>query len=173
MSFIADNVSAGLDPLQDVDKEMDIAFRTVRQGCRVLRRDDVGDLIIDRNAIGDIHGWVLWNQVPNGRPCPAFAQVWPARVASAAGGGRDTVTGADMFGILPITTFFDYDTRYGVKTPLVGRANPGRRQRAWNRAPRGQVGIIVSTTNEYDLDELFLPTDPRMIAPNIRGDGAC
>lgn len=168
MAYIADIVSGGIDPLQDTDRDMNVAHRSVRMGCRVIDRAPDGDLIIDRESIGDQIGWVLWHQIQGARDCPAYAQAWPARVVNTTGG-----TGtSDGIAVLPMGERGVYDARFGVKIPTVARVGSGQGRLAWGRSPRGQVGIILSTTDEYNPSEVFMPTDPRLIAPNAGGDGA-
>src|SRR5690349_14075424 len=154
VSYLDDIVAGGVDALQDVDRDMDIAFRSVRMGARILDREPDGTYILDRLSIGDQMGWVLWHQIAGARPCPMWAQAIPARVVNAASSGN-TGTAADFFAVLPIGVNFAFDGRFGVKTPSMGRIAPGARRRIWNRAPRGQVGIVVSTTDEYNPSELF------------------
>lgn len=162
MSYPADSVKAGMDVLQDVDPKMQIPRMAVRYGCRVLERDDYEDLIVDKDTVGDQRGWVWWANVPERRPNPAWAHAWASRVASSANGYQ--------FGILPISDRFDYDERWGVKIPTAPRIAPGNQYPLWNRMARGTVGITLLNTNEHETADLFMPTDPRIVAPNEAGD---
>lgn len=162
MSFPADSEKGGMDILQDVDPDMQIPRMAVRYGCRVLDRDDFEDLIVDRDSVGDMRGWVLWPNIADRRPNPAWAQAWASRVASSANGYQ--------FGILPISDHFDYDERWGVKVPTTPRIAPGQQYPLWNRMARGTVGIALLNTDEDATSELFMPTDPRIVDPNAGGD---
>lgn len=170
MSYLADIVAGGIDPLQDTDRDASLSVRTVRMGCRVIDREPNGDLIVDRDSVGDQMGWVLWHQIRGARPMPMWAQAIPARVVNAQSSGG-TGTAADFFAVLPIGDLFNYDARFGVKIPAMGRIAPGSNRRIWQRSPRGTVGVVVATTDERNPGEVFLPTDPRMVAVNIRGSG--
>lgn len=162
MSYIADSEVGGMDILQDVDPNLPIPRMSVRYGARVLLRDDYEDLVIDRDTVGDIRGWVWWPNVPERRPNCAWAQAWASRVASSANGYQ--------FGLLPATDHFDYDERFGVKVPSTPRIAPGKQYPIWNRMPRGTVGITLLNTNEHETADLFMPTDPRIVDPNVAGD---
>ena len=41
------------------------------------------------------------------------------------------------------------------------------------KLPNGTLGIILSSTNESQQEDLFFPTDPRLIAVNVNGDPEC
>jgi hypothetical protein len=110
---------------------------------------------------------ISWPNVQGRRTNPAWAQAWASRVATAVSG---TGTAADQFGILPISDFFDYDERWGVKVPTRPRVGAGNRYPLWNRSPRGQVGITLLNTNEHETSDLFMPTDPRIVDVNVAGD---
>jgi hypothetical protein len=167
VSYPADPVKGGMDILQDVDKNVELPRMQVRIGCRVLNRDDAEDMIVDKDSVGDHRGWVLWPNVPDRRPIPAWAQAWASRVATAVSGSG---TAADQFGILPISDYFDYDERWGVKVPTRPRVGAGNSYPLWNRSPRGQVGITLLNTNEHETSDLFMPTDPRIVDVNVAGD---
>jgi hypothetical protein len=162
VSHHADPIVGGMDILQDVDPAIKIPRMQVRIGCRVLDRDNYEDYIVDRDSVGDQRGWVLWPNVAERRPIPAWAQAWASRVASSANGYQ--------FGILPISDHFDYDERWGVKVPTTPRIAPGNQYPLWNRMARGTVGITLLNTNEHETAELFMPTDPRIVDPNADGD---
>lgn len=169
MSFVAELVGGGIDPLQCFDDRWPVQLRPIRMGCRIVGQDADGTYVMDRNSIGDQLGWNLWPQVAGARGCPAWAQAWPAGYAGVPSGSSTTTAQA---GVLPFGSGFLFNGAFGLKTvsrPRIGSSN----RRATPYPVGGEIGIVLSAAEDYTQDDLFFSTDPRLVAVNVRGNPAC
>jgi len=169
VSYIDELVAGGIPPLQCSDDRWPVQLRTIKMGCRITGQDSDGTYVMDRNSIGDQLGWNLWPQVAGARAIPAWAQAWPAAYPSVPSGSGTTTAQA---GVLPLGSRFRFNGAFGLKQvrrPLIGNSN----RRATPMPVGGEVGIVLSAVEDYLQDDLFLSTDQRLVAVNVRGNPAC
>jgi hypothetical protein len=101
VSFIADLLNGGWWPLQDHRENIALSTRTVRGAVRVKGLDEAEQLVLDREACGDILGGVCWPAAI--RPMPT----WGFAVPTIADTPPDVVTlqghagGVDVLGSGP------------------------------------------------------------------------
>lgn len=179
---------SGLFPLQhqDFDKNggglepWSIDMRSCVLAWRIKGRDDanggIGQWLYDPDSVGDLHGGQLWNSPLGGnRPCAMWRFATPVAISDltgtngvVTGPGGGSLSMAGQASILPL-----YDDLYSLDRRFIN-LKPGRPIRdgkeAWPKFPIDYFGISLSAGHEPRQLDLFMPTDPRLIAVNKYGD---
>ena len=179
------------------EKGFDHQFKGGILGVRVDNRDDLegglgawrraktdGEI---RRSVGDLNLALLWTyetQQPTDIPekqrraISGFAFAWP--VLTKPGTTNDVATpgggAADTCAVAPAKTsmrpIWDKDYKEDKRFKVV--ESPARPKRdgkdMWPKFPVDIFGIAMTTTQEHEQNELFLPTDPRHVAVNRKGD---
>lgn len=85
------------------------------------------------------------------------------------GSGDSCATMPDgMFQVRPIkNNKYEPDKRLKELKPELPKAGG---KRAWPKFPKGAIGITLTSNNEEEQEDLYFPTDPRLIAVNKAGD---
>lgn len=107
---------------------------------------------------------------PPGTPMPPAigADAAPVATQDSASGGRCS-SGRKSITITPIyDESFTGDDRVEGITPALPPSKKG--QKGWPKFPDGTVGISLPANIEERQVDLFMPTDPRLIAVNYAGD---
>jgi len=166
-----------------------LSFREMIGAARVddrltwERDEDFGRLVYDRDSVGDIHGGQLW-EIGSGSEDhpPREIPMWRFATPVVMSQPPEEVDEPDCDNRNHRLTFSpwkeaadDYpyplpDERlegFDVKIPSADPAGGG--DPIWPHIPAGVVGISLTTNEEEAQQNLFLPTDPRLIA-NTAGD---
>jgi hypothetical protein len=175
LSNLNEQVRGGITLLRHHDKAFALEVRHVQFGARVCKQDVFGGASItddkDEDTIGDVLCASHWKAVKDKRKVGGWAYAWPATMISdspftlsgpsAGGGGAPAPTN-----MRPIQTDrYAPDTRFTAVKP----AKPND----WPSFPLGFRGIALAATEEYEQVNLFMPTDPRLIAVHAAGDVRC
>ncbi len=189
--FINDSrtTSLGYLPLQSphfaqgFGRDMSLSFREHVGAVRVETRrtwpEGFGDYQYDIDSVGDIHGGQLWQRNPNpaGGATAREIPMWRFATPSIMQTSENDVphcAEADqgLFyrpwrDVQPDNPFLNPDDRleeFQYKNPS---CDPAQQVKVWNNQPAGVVGISLTTNDEEQQQNLFLPTDPRLIANTI------
>jgi len=188
----AKSSSLGYLPLQSphfaqgFGRDMSLSFREHVGAVRVETRnkwpDGFGDYQYDIDSVGDIHGGQLWRRNPNpaggaaAREIPMWRFATPSIIKTPD--PEDNIDEPDCANPLrqgltyhpwkniddAANPYLLLDERlegFQFKNPS---CDPAQNVSVWNNQPAGIVGISLTTNAEDDQQNLFLPTDPRLIA---------
>ena len=172
--------------------------RSLIGAVRVTKRyrglDEMGDYQFEDESLGDVIGSFLWESAAddpkggaaNSREIPGWRMTpWPVRTK---GPGSDTEQGPqvgcvdfdrDEIKMLPLYKWDDalfgeggatIDDRFLERVVQVPRQGLPWPSALFPKPWLDCFGIAVSMDNEGQQDELFLQTDPRLVAVNVGGD---
>ena len=180
--------------------KFDLDMRSSILSVRVIdRRDDkegLGAWVYDEETVGDVNGAQVW--LPSGkdgkRECAMWRFATPVVTVKkgddvATGGARSSVATGDTsarssgatpaqkksscgflpdFRILPIKDKeYSEDDRLEKVEPTRPKRN---NEEAWPKFPIDFFGISLPADKENEQQDLFMPTDTRIVSPNVAGD---
>lgn len=195
-----ESVGPGFLPLRSegfIHRGFDLSFREMVAGVKVTDRlpypEGFGQYVIDEDSVGDLNGAQLWevsidqNQarsIPQWRfatpvmskrfqdqmepegcgPAPDFAFV-PVKQVNVENVGGNAPPGGPV-----MSTEWIRDERLAEKSLF--RPTDDRGKRLWNKHTANTFGISLAADREDRQQDLFLPTDPRLIAVHRLSDPA-
>lgn len=155
----------------------DLDMRSMWIAARILRRaigaGELGTYEYDLGSVGDITGGMLFRTASRQkRPIPSWRlSPWPVVVE-----GMQTSSYNIPQSLLPVTkdpeevkkrNVLTPDRRFAEIHPLAPEENG---KPIWPLFPLGFRGIAVPASNESEQVDQFLPTDPRLVAPQVDGE---
>jgi hypothetical protein len=92
--YTADFQKAGLLPLRDHSKDVELWFRTVRYAALVEGRDDeTNAYLYGEDSVGDVNCALLFKKDGEKRPISGWAYAWPVTAGIGEAATADTTTG--------------------------------------------------------------------------------
>jgi len=184
VSFIADSRKPGglgFLPLQHKDYNSgnpawSVDMRASILALRITGRQDsgigLGHWTYDPDSVGDVLGGLCW---PNesSRSIPAWEFAWPVVTQPI---GTPTIPAGPACGTFQndITLRPVKDSEYRADDRFKKVTTTARPKRegvdAWPKFPWDWFGIALTTTEEHKQTEIFMPTDPRLVAVHRAGD---
>jgi hypothetical protein len=154
-------------------------------------------LLHEKPRLGDLNGATWWDN--DKRSIPGWSFAWPSITVSGggSGGGKDTTTtgnpdaltrkkgdvdtvvmiqpgGGDAKtpaggSVLPLS-HLAADDAFSAKTPHTLYETD---KNLFPKLPQGFLGIVIAGSDANEQYDLFMTTDPRLIAPNAAGNPEC
>lgn len=172
----------GLWPLQGHNRRWDLDKRPAQLAWRLIDRldaqDQLGHYVYEEGSVGDVNGGQLWKKKDDDREIPMWRFATPVVVTERNKSGETKTTGRPPAGkgcgllntmdVLPVK---DKDWAKDDRLESLAPTRPKVDGKdAWPKFPRNYYGISLVADNEGKQEDLFHPTDPRIVSPNVAGD---